>query len=209
MNPAVFSIKNSVITWMVIILMTIGGIISFIGLGQLEQPEFTIKQALVITAYPGASPEQVEEEVSLPLEDAIQQMQQVKLVKSINSAGLSQIEVEIQSQYGKDRLPQVWNELRNKVSDTLSQLPSGVASPIIVDDFSDVFGYLMNLKGEGYSYQELEKFSDIIRRELVLVDGVKKVSVEGMPEQQVVIEISQAKLAALGVDPNYIYTEST
>ncbi|NGZ68996.1 efflux RND transporter permease subunit [Vibrio aestuarianus subsp. cardii] len=207
MNPAVFSIKNNVITWMVIILMTIGGIISFLGLGQLEQPEFTIKQALVITAYPGASPEQVEEEVSLPLEDAIQQMQQVKLVKSINSAGLSQIEVEVKSQYGKDRLPQVWNELRNKVSDTLGQLPSGVAQPIIVDDFSDVFGYLMNLNGEGYSYQELEKFSDLIRRELVLVDGVKKVSVEGMPEQQVVVEISQAKLAALGLDPNYIYQQ--
>lgn len=207
MNVAVFSIKNSVITWMVVILMTLGGIISFLGLGQLEQPEFTIKQALVISAYPGASPEQVEEEVSLPLEDAIQQMSQVKVVKSINSAGLSQIEVEVKSQYGKDRLPQVWNELRNKVSDTLGQLPSGVQQPIIVDDFSDVFGYLMNLHGEGYSYQELEKFSDIVRRELVLIDGVKKVSVMGIPQQQVVVEISQAKLAALGLDPNYIYQQ--
>jgi len=207
MNVAVFSIKNSVITWMVVILMTLGGIVSFLGLGQLEQPEFTIKQALVISAYPGASPEQVEEEVSLPLEDAIQQMSQVKVVKSINSAGLSQIEVEVKSQYGKDRLPQVWNELRNKVSDTLGQLPSGVQQPIIVDDFSDVFGYLMNLHGEGYSYQELEKFSDVIRRELVLIDGVKKVSVMGIPQQQVVVEISQTKLAALGLDPNYIYQQ--
>ncbi|WED28976.1 efflux RND transporter permease subunit [Vibrio sp. DW001] len=207
MNTAVFSIKNRVITWMVVILMTLGGIISFLGLGQLEQPEFTIKQALVITAYPGASPEQVEEEVSLPLEEAIQQMQQLKLVKSINSAGLSQIEVEVESEYGKDRLPQVWNELRNKVSDTIGQLPPGVEQPIIVDDFSDVFGYLMNLSGEGFSYLELEKFSDVIRREIVLIDGVKKVSVMGKPQQQVVVEISQTKLAALGVDPNYIYAQ--
>ncbi|PMH43797.1 multidrug transporter AcrB [Vibrio sp. 10N.286.49.B3] len=207
MNAAIFSIKNKVITWMVIILMTLGGVISFSKLGQLEQPEFTIKLALVITAYPGASPEQVEEEVSLPLEDAIQQMQQVKLVKSMNSAGLSQIEVEVHSQYGKDRLPEVWNELRNKINDSLAQLPSGVQQPIIVDDFSDVFGYLMNLVGDDYSYQELEKYSDIIRRDLVLIDGVKKVSVMGAPQQQVVVEISQAKLSALGLDPSYIYQQ--
>lgn len=208
MDVAVFSIKNRVITWMVVILMTLGGIISFFGLGQLEAPEFTIKQALVITAYPGASPEQVEEEVSLPLEDAIQQMQQVKLVKSINSAGLSQIEVEVESRFGKkDQLPQVWDELRNKVSDSYGQLPSGVQSPIIVDDFSDVFGYLMNLYGEGYSYRELERFADLIRRELVLIDGVKRVSVTGVPEQQVVVEISQAKLAALGLDPSYLFQQ--
>ncbi|MGX9463438.1 efflux RND transporter permease subunit [Shewanella sp. A14] len=208
MNVAAFSIKNKVITWMVVILMTLGGIISFLGLGQLEAPEFTIKQALVITAYPGASPEQVEEEVSLPLEDAIQQMQQVKIVKSINSAGLSQIEVEVDSRFGKKNLlPQVWDELRNKVSDSYGQLPSGVQPPIIVDDFSDVFGYLMNLHGEGYSYRELEKFADLIRRELVLIKGVKRVSVTGAPEQQVVIEISQAKLTALGLDPSYIFQQ--
>ncbi|MBV1841480.1 efflux RND transporter permease subunit [Photobacterium ganghwense] len=207
MNIAHYSIKNKVISWMFILLMLIGGGISFTGLGQLEFPEFTIKQALVITPYPGASPEQVEEEVTLPLEDAIQQMPQIKHITSINSAGLSQIEVEMQDRYDARDLPQIWDELRRKVNDTVASLPPGTVQPQIIDDFSDVFGILLNLRGDGYSYRELENFANYLRRELVLIDGVKKVSVVGAPEEQVVVEISQEKLAALGLDQNYIYSQ--
>ncbi|MCW8329152.1 efflux RND transporter permease subunit [Photobacterium sp. SDRW27] len=205
MNVAHYSIKNKVISWMFVLLMLIGGAVSFTGLGQLEFPEFTLKSALVITPYPGASPEQVEEEVTLPLEDAIQQMQQVKHITSINSAGLSQIEVEMQERYDVTMLPQIWDELRRKVNDAVVELPPGVVPPMVIDDYSDVFGILMNIKGEGYSYRELENYADFLRRELVLIDGVKKVSVVGAPQEQVVVEISQQKLAALGLDQNYIY----
>lgn len=205
MNVAHYSIKNKVISWMFVLLMLIGGAVSFTGLGQLEFPEFTLKSALVITPYPGASPEQVEEEVTLPLEDAIQQMQQVKHITSINSAGLSQIEVEMQERYDVTMLPQIWDELRRKVNDAVAELPPGVVPPMVIDDYSDVFGILMNIKGEGYTYRELENYADFLRRELVLIDGVKKVSVVGAPQEQVVVEISQQKLAALGLDQNYIY----
>lgn len=207
MNVAHYSIKNKVISWMFVLLMLIGGAVSFSGLGQLEFPEFTIKQALVITPYPGASPEQVEEEVTLPLEDAIQQMQQIKHITSINSAGLSQIEVEMEDRYDARELPQIWDELRRKVNDTVADLPPGTVQPQIIDDFSDVFGILLNIQGEGYSYRELENYANYLRRELVLVDGVKKVSVVGAPEEQVVVEISQEKLTALGLDQNYIYSQ--
>ncbi|ELR64811.1 Acriflavin resistance protein [Photobacterium marinum] len=207
MNVAHYSIKNKVISWMFVLLMLIGGAVSFSGLGQLEFPEFTIKQALVITPYPGASPEQVEEEVTLPLEDAIQQMQQIKHITSINSAGLSQIEVEMEDRYDASELPQIWDELRRKVNDTVADLPPGTVQPQIIDDFSDVFGILLNIQGEGYSYRELENYANYLRRELVLVDGVKKVSVVGAPEEQVVVEISQEKLTALGLDQNYIYSQ--
>ncbi|MGF1761476.1 efflux RND transporter permease subunit [Photobacterium sagamiensis] len=205
MNVAHYSIKNKVISWMFVLLMLIGGAISFTGLGQLEFPEFTIKNALVITPYPGASPEQVEEEVTLVLEDAIQQMKQIKHITSINSAGLSQIDVEIKDQYDVTMLPQVWDELRRKVSDAVAKLPPGAVTPQVLDDYSDVFGILMNIKGEGYSNRELENYADFLRRELVLIDGVKKVSVVGAPQEEVVVEISQQKLAALGLDQNYIY----
>ncbi|PSW07227.1 efflux RND transporter permease subunit [Photobacterium lipolyticum] len=205
MNVAHYSIKNKVISWMFVLLMLIGGAISFIGLGQLEFPEFTIKNALVITPYPGASPEQVEEEVTLVLEDAIQQMKQIKHITSINSAGLSQIDVEMEDRYDATMLPQIWDELRRKVNDAVSDLPPGAVTPMVIDDYSDVFGILMNIKGEGYSYRELENYADFLRRELVLIDGVKKVSVVGAPQEQVVVEISQQKLAALGLDQNYIY----
>ncbi|MBF4301689.1 efflux RND transporter permease subunit, partial [Vibrio anguillarum] len=144
------------------------------------------------------SPEQVEEEVTLPLEDAIQQMSQIKHITSINSAGLSQIEVEISDQYDKHSLPQVWDELRRKVNDAQGIMPTGVSTSVIVDDFSDVYGYMLNLTGEGYSYRELHNFSNLLRRELVLIPGVKKVSVTGIPQEIVVVEMSQQKLAALG-----------
>lgn len=207
MNIAHYSINHKVISWMFILLMLIGGSISFTGLGQLEFPEFTIKNALVITPYPGASPEQVEEEVTLRLEDAIQQMSQIKHITSINSAGLSQIEVEMKEQYDAKALPQIWDELRRKVNDAVADLPPGAASPQVIDDFSDVFGILMNITGEGYSYRELENYANFLRRELVMIDGVKKVSVVGAPQEQVVVEISQQKLAALGLDQNYIYQQ--
>lgn len=96
MNFAEYSITHKVVSWMFALLLLIGGSLSFMSLGQLEFPEFTIKEALVVTAYPGASPEQVEEEVTLPLEDALQQLDGVKHITSINSAGLSQIQIEME-----------------------------------------------------------------------------------------------------------------
>ncbi|WP_037027082.1 efflux RND transporter permease subunit [Psychromonas aquimarina] len=207
MNIAHYSINHKVISWMFVLLMLVGGGISFTGLGQLEFPEFTIKNALVITPYPGASPEQVEEEVTLTLEDAIQQMPQIKHITSINSAGLSQIEVEMQEKYDKNALPQIWDELRRKVNDAAADLPPGAVQPQVIDDFSDVYGILMNISGEGYSYRELENYANFLRRELVMINGVKKVSVAGATEEQIVVEISQQKLAALGLDQNYIYNQ--
>ncbi|MBF4333464.1 efflux RND transporter permease subunit, partial [Vibrio anguillarum] len=120
-------------------------------------------------------------------------------------AGLSQIEVEISDQYDKHSLPQVWDELRRKVNDAQGIMPTGVSTSVIVDDFSDVYGYMLNLTGEGYSYRELHNFSNLLRRELVLIPGVKKVSVTGIPQEIVVVEMSQQKLAALGLEPDYIY----
>ena len=205
MNIAQLSIERKVISWMFVALLFIGGIISFTGLGQLEFPEFTIKQALVNTVYPGASPEQVEEEVTLPIEDALQGLDAVKHVKSINSAGLSQIEIEIYDSYGPDKLPQVWDEVRRKVNDLQGQLPQGVHKPQVIDDFGDVFGLLYNLTGDGYTSRELKNYADFLKRELVLVDGVKKVSIVGNIPQQIFVEMSPEKLVSLGLSPDSIF----
>ncbi|RLV58460.1 efflux RND transporter permease subunit [Parashewanella curva] len=205
MNIAEYSINNKVISWMFALILLVGGVISFTGLGQLEFPEFTIKQALVNTAYPGASPEQVEEEVTLPIEDALQQMDAVKKVKSINSAGLSQIEIEVYDSYDKDKLPQVWDEVRRKVHDLKGQLPMGAYEPQVIDYFGDVFGLLYNLTGDGYSAREMRNYADFLRRELVLVKGVKKVSVVGNTPQQIVVEISQQKLKSLNLNQDLLY----
>ncbi|NKF49071.1 efflux RND transporter permease subunit [Shewanella sp. WXL01] len=206
MNFAEYSITHKVVSWVFALLLLVGGSISFTQLGQLEFPEFTIKNALIVTAYPGAAPEQVEEEVTLPLEDALQKLDALKNIRSINSAGMSQIEIEIKENYDKDALPQIWDEVRRKVNDTIPSLPPGVATPSVIDDFGDVFGILLNLRGKDYSMRELQNYADFLRRELVLVKGIKKVNVAGTIGEQVIVEISSEKLNALGLNQDYIYS---
>ncbi len=200
-----YSINNSVTSWMFALILLLGGIVAYNGLGRLEDPEFTLKMAMVTTSYPGASPSQVEEEVSYPIENAIQQLPYVKFVTSISSAGFSQIVVEMKPNYRKDDLKQIWDELRRKINDLKPQLPPGVNTPTVIDDFGDVFGVLLAISGDGYSYEELKDYSDYLRRELVLMKGVGKVSVAGEQQEQIVVEITRNKLAALGISSSRIY----
>jgi multidrug efflux pump subunit AcrB len=205
MNLAQYSIQHKVVSWMFALILLIGGIVSYDGLGRLEDPSFTLKTAMIITNYPGASPEQVEEEVSYPIENALQQLPYVDYVTSISSAGLSQVTVEMKNHYRQKDLKQIWDELRSKISDLSPRLPPGVQPSQIMDDFGDVFGILLAVTGEGYSYEELKDYVDFLRRELVLVPGVGKVSIAGEQQEQVVVEISRNKLSALGISADRIY----
>ncbi|GLO61181.1 multidrug transporter AcrB [Vibrio sp. MACH09] len=202
---AAYFIKNSVISWMLSLIFLIGGASAFFELGRLEDPAFTIKDALVVTNYPGATPVQVEEEVTYPIEKEIQQLVYVDEVNSISSRGLSQITVTMKNNYGPDDLPQIWDELRRKVNDLTAQLPPGVNAPLVVDDFGDVFGILLAVSGEGYSYKELLDYVDYLRRELELIDGVGKVNVSGQQQEQVFLEVSMKRLSSLGIAPNTIF----
>lgn len=202
---AAYFIRNKVISWMLSLIFLIGGVSAFFGLGRLEDPAFTIKDAMVVTNYPGATPQQVEEEVTYPLEKAIQQLTYVDEVNSISSRGLSQITVTMKNNYGPDDLPQIWDELRRKVNDLQGQLPPGVNTPKVIDDFGDVYGILLAVTGEGYSYKELLDYIDYLRRELELVDGVSKVSVSGAQQEQVFIEISMKRISSLGLSPNTVF----
>lgn len=202
---AAYFIRNRVISWMVSLIFLIGGTAAFFGLGRLEDPAFTIKDAMVVTSYPGATPQQVEEEVTYPLEKAIQQLTYVDEVNSISGRGLSQITVTMKNNYGPDDLPQIWDELRRKVNDLKGSLPPGVNDPSVIDDFGDVYGILLAVTGDGYSYKELLDYVDYLRRELELVDGVSKVSVSGQQQEQVFIEISMKKLSSLGLSPNTVF----
>lgn len=202
---AAYFIRNRVISWMVSLIFLIGGIAAFFGLGRLEDPAFTIKDAMVVTSYPGATPQQVEEEVTYPLEKAIQQLTYVDEVNSISNRGLSQITVTMKNNYGPDDLPQIWDELRRKVNDLKVTLPPGVNEPQVIDDFGDVYGILLAVTGDGYSYKELLDYVDYLRRELELVDGVSKVSVSGQQQEQVFIEVSMKKLSSIGLSPNTVF----
>ncbi|MFW2372814.1 MAG: efflux RND transporter permease subunit [Gammaproteobacteria bacterium] len=193
-----YTINNKSVSWMVVLLLIFGGIISFNNLGRLEDPAFTIKQAVIFINYPGASALEVEEELTLPVENALQQLPYLDNITSTSSNGQAQIKVEMKSTYRKNQLAQIWDEMRRKINDMKGQLPPGVAEPMIVDDFGDVFGMFMAISGEGYSYDEIADYTDYLRRELVLVPGVGKVNIGGRRLEQVFIEIDRAKLSATG-----------
>ncbi|MBS3797679.1 efflux RND transporter permease subunit [Pseudoalteromonas sp. BDTF-M6] len=206
MNLVALAIDRKVISWMFALFLLLGGVFSYLSLGQLEDPEFTLKKAMVITAYPGASPRQVEEEVTYPIENAIQELPYVDYVTSISSNGKSQITVEMKSTYRKEDLKQIWDELRRKINDLSSSMPPGVYPSKVIDDFGDVYGVTLALTGDGYSYDELKDYVDFLKRELVLVEGVGKVTVAGEQQSQVIVEISTHKLAQLGLSPNHIFS---
>lgn len=201
MDVAGYFIQRRVTSWLVALILGFGGLVAFLGLGRLEDPAFTLKMAMVVTPYPGASPQQVEEEVTYPLENAIQQLPYIDKITSISSAGLSQITIEVQSQYGPNDLPQIWDEMRRRINDLRPFLPPGVDEPRIRDDFGDVYGIFLMLSGDGYSYRELRDFADYLRRELVLIKGVGKVSLAGLPQEEVYVEISRARMTSLGISP--------
>jgi len=198
MSITTYTIKNKTVTWMFVLLLILGGIFSFNSLGRLEDPNFTIKQAMIFYSYPGASATEVEEEVTLPVENALQQLPYLDNITSTSSDGTSQIMVEMRSIYRKDDLAQIWDEMRRKINDLQVQLPPGVSTPTIADDFGDVFGMFFSITGAGYSDEEIEDYTDFLRRELVLVPGVGKVNVGGRSQEQIFIELDRAKLAASG-----------
>ena len=197
-------ISNPVRVWLTILLLGVGGIIALLNIGRLEDPAFTIKTAVVITHYPGASAQQVEEEVTLPLENALQQLPYLDNVSSISSSGLSQITVNIASRYHSNALPQIWDELRRRVGDAARQFPPGVVTPFVNDDFGDVFGFFFAISGDEFSNPELVRYAEQLRRELVLVPGVGKVAIGGALTQQINVDISLSKMAARGITLNQL-----
>lgn len=197
-------ISNPVRVWLTILLLGVGGIIALLNIGRLEDPAFTIKTAVVITHYPGASAQQVEEEVTLPLENALQQLPYLDNVSSISSNGLSQITVNIASRYHSNALPQIWDELRRRVGDAARQFPPGVVTPFVNDDFGDVFGFFFAISGDEFSNPELVRYAEQLRQELVLVPGVGKVAIGGALTQQINVDISLSKMAARGITLNQL-----
>ncbi len=199
MDIAKASIKTPVNTWLLIIICLIGGLVGLGDIGRLEDPAFTLKLAQVVTAFPGASAEQVEREVTEPLETAMQQMPQVLRVTSISKPGVSEISVEMKSKFDGDQLPQIWDELRKRMTDVQNSLPTGVRPIQVFDDFGDVYGLYYALTAADFTPYQLREFSRIIRRDLLTVPNVSKVSVAGVLKQQITANIDTSQLASLGL----------
>ena len=205
MNLAEFSFKRRTTVLVLTAVAVVAGYNSFNGLGRLEDPEFTIKDAIVFTPYPGASPREVEEEVTDKIETAIQALGQLREIRSISRPGLSIVYPTIQDKYDRDTLPQVWDELRRKVGDAQGQLPPGAGPSVVNDDFGDTYGVFLALTGDGYSYAELWDVAKMLKRELLLCDDVAKISYWGAIPEAIYVEMSRARLSQLGISPHQVY----
>jgi multidrug efflux pump subunit AcrB len=206
MNIAELSIRKSVITWVMTLLMVAVGIVSFNSLSRLEDPEFTIKEAVVFTPYLGASAAEVEEEVTNVIEKACQELGQLDYVESRSSRGLSIVKAVMKRKYDKNALPQVWDELRRKVNDWQGKLPPGAGPSIVNDDFGDVYGVYVAITGEGYTYKEIYEYAKFLQRELLQVKDVKRIILFGQQPEAIYVEMRREKMAEFGVSPRDIYT---
>ena len=203
-NPAQFALQKRTIMVMLCVILVGAGILSYEKLGRLEDPGFTIKTALIVTPYPGAGPLEVEEEVTDVIEESIQSMDQIKEIYSTSEEGVSYIYVDMKDHYGSGELPQIWDELRKKVSQAAASLPPGAMTPKVNDDFGDVYGVYFAITGDGQSYAELKEYADMLKKELLLCQDVAKIDFWGTRQETIYVETSRATMAELGISPEEI-----
>jgi len=203
-NLAKIAIEKKALSYFITFLLVAGGLASFFSLGQLEDPDYSVKTAVIITQYPGASAAEVELEVTDRIEIALQQLKTIDYLKSFSAPGYSQIWVNIKTQYWSDKLPQIWDDMRRKVREVEGSLPPGCNRPIVNDDFGDVYGLLMAITGDGYSYAEMEDAAKSLKKELSLVEGVARVELWGVQPKVIYLEASETQLSQLGISDKSI-----
>jgi len=199
MDIARYSLTKPINIWLMSICFIIGGIVAMGKIGRLEDPAFTIKQAVIFTYYPGASAEKVEKEVTEQVEIALQQMWQLDTLKSVSKPGFSRVTMEIQPHIDGPLLPQIWDELRKRLRDIEHDLPLGASAPVVIDDFGDVYGIYYALSAPDFSADKMREFARIIRREVLTVDGVAKVKIGGILEEEIVAKIDSFQISGLGL----------
>jgi len=206
MDLARFAIEKRLISAVSTLLILVAGYYAYSVLPRFEDPEFIIRQANIVTPYPGASAEEVAEEVTERIEDALQQLQGVDEVRSVSTPGLSTVSVEftIQSTKDYDALYQRFAQMRAKIDDTQSRLPPNALPSQVYDDFGDVFALYFAVLGDGYTLSELHAYAKELQRELVTVDGVSKVSLSGVQQERIYVEYSPGRLIELGLTPQQI-----
>ena len=196
-----WAFKNNKLVYFLVAVLIAGGILSAYNMSKLEDPEIKVKQAMVITTYPGASAHQVELEVTDVLEKQIRSMGQIDNIESFSMNDMSLIQVELLSIVPNEETEQMWDLLRRRVADVKSQLPKGASEPMVRDDFGNVFGMFYAITGDGLPEKELTKYAELIKRELSVVDGVERVNIYGRRSECINIKLKSDRMATLGVLP--------
>lgn len=203
-NLTEVSLKNLALVWYFIIVTAIGGIFFYFKLGRMEDPNFTINQMVVTAAWPGASADQMEQQVTDKLESKFRDIPGVKEITSNTRAGTSVVYVTLRDDVDRSTIRDTWRDVRGFGNDVQSELPAGVYGPYYNDRFDDVFGSVYAITGDGYSMEELRQAAEKIRRQLATIDKVQKVKLLGVQTEKVYVEIESAKLAELGISPTVL-----
>ncbi|MFR6709504.1 MAG: efflux RND transporter permease subunit [Bacteroides stercoris] len=194
-----YFLSKKPVTILLLVLVLAGGLLAYVKMGKLEDAPFTIKQALVLTPYPGASPSEVQSQVTDVLEESIQALGELYYLKTENRAGLSKITVYVKKETRADEMQQLWDKLRRKVSDVQSKLPEGAGPSVVNDDFGDVLGVFYGLTGSGHSYRELEDEAKLIKNEILKVKDVAKVEIYETQTPTIDISVSPSVMARSGI----------
>ena len=204
-NVTRYSTTHRSVVWFFLAVMLLGGVYAFMSLGKREDSTFVIKSAVVTCPYAGATPEEVERLVAIPLERELRTLSSVHQITSESHFGYARLMVELAPDTPVERIPQLWDELRRKIDNVAPSLPEGVGRISVADDFGDVYGLYYALSmSEGYTWDELRTIARDIERKLYTVSGVEKVQLWGEPETEVNITISPSTLAAFDLRPDAI-----
>lgn len=205
LNLAEWAIRHKQIVYFFVIAIITGGLWSYFHLGRSEDPDFTIRQAVVTAAWPGASAQQITQQVTDPLEKKLQDTKGLDYIKSFTHDGKTVIYVNLKDSVPKEEMQTRWHEIRNLVNDEWGSLPLGVMGPYINDRFDDVYGSIYAVTGDGFSYEEKRKYAENIRRRLTGVEDVQKVELLGVQKQEIYVEMDQNKLASFGMRPSDVF----
>jgi multidrug efflux pump subunit AcrB len=188
--------KRTVMT-VLLVLGLVAGTLTYFSLPRQEDPGFTNRVAVVTAFYPGASPWEVEKQVTDPLEEEIEEITKVEFIESESRSGASVIQVEVKDKHSD--VEPIWTSLRERVQAAAPELPQGVIGPTVHDNYGDRYGTVVAMTGEGFSYAELDKIGEEVRKMLLSLKNVGKVQVHGIPDRRVYVEYDRARLAALGL----------
>jgi multidrug efflux pump subunit AcrB len=196
-----WALNNTKLVIFLIVALVIGGTKSFYDMSKLEDPEIKVKQAMIVTTYPGASAHQVELEVTDILEKSIRTMKNIEYVQSRSLNDVSMITVNLSTLVKNDEVEQLWDMLRRKTADVQNQLPEGAGKSVVMDDFGDMYGMFYALTAAGYSERELNDYADLIKREIQSIEGITRVGIYGEQKECIRIELYEDRMANLGVIP--------
>ncbi|MFP2786488.1 efflux RND transporter permease subunit [Enterobacter ludwigii] len=205
-NLSALAVRERSVTLFLIILVTLAGIFSFFGLGRAEDPPFTVKQMTVITVWPGATAQEIQDQVAEPLEKRLQELKWYDRTETYTRPGMAFITLSLQDKTPPSQVQEEFYQARKKLGDEAKNLPAGVMGPMINDEFSDVTFALFALKAKGEPQRLLVRDAEALRQQLLHVPGVKKVNIIGEQAERIYISFSHDRLATLGLSPQDIFT---